>query len=319
MKILRALGAALLVHLLSGVATAEVGPNPYEDEPDPEAEKKAVAHFDRGVAFFEEGKFDEALAEFLASHELNPNWAILYNIGVCYHRLGRYEDALDMLQDYLDEGGAWIYPERKKLVADLIEKMQDSCGYLAFPEMGQDVHITIDGKRTVVTPLDEPLLVSPGLHQVTFQLEGHYDLSREVEVAVGQTVSVQAQLEPTPSHAKWLAVKERGGLARGLGVTTILFASLAGVALTGAGITSLLALHLDGEDGPARELMWSTSGLLVGAGATALAALTLWLVLRLRVMKGIRGAMPWVSVGPLGPSGAVGITVAVMPRLPATG
>ena len=33
MKILRALGAALLVHLLSGVATAEVGPNPYEDEP----------------------------------------------------------------------------------------------------------------------------------------------------------------------------------------------------------------------------------------------------------------------------------------------
>lgn len=75
------LGAVLL---LAGCLQVELHPT--------EAEKQ---HFDNGVTFAEQGRFDEAISEFTKALETDPRWAMAYyNRGLCYFNTGQYDLAI---------------------------------------------------------------------------------------------------------------------------------------------------------------------------------------------------------------------------------
>ena len=66
-------------------------------------EDAAKAHFLAGSAYYEQANYADAVKEFIEAHRLSQRPDLLYNISVCYERLGRWDDAIASLQQYLSE------------------------------------------------------------------------------------------------------------------------------------------------------------------------------------------------------------------------
>jgi tetratricopeptide (TPR) repeat protein len=68
--------------------------------------KAAASHFQSGRQLFEQNRWAEALGEFQAGYEAYPLAGFLVNIGQCYRKLERFEEARDAWQKYLQSGAS---------------------------------------------------------------------------------------------------------------------------------------------------------------------------------------------------------------------
>lgn len=90
--------AAFVLAGLSGPAAAA---RPRPPDVDPQAQVARV-HLAAGIAYFSEGRFEEALHEMEAAHRLAPVADLEYNLGQCLERLSRFADAAAAYRRYLD-------------------------------------------------------------------------------------------------------------------------------------------------------------------------------------------------------------------------
>ena len=84
--------------LLLGAILLMLTPSVRADERDDAAAK---AHYQAGVSYYEQARYDDALREFSESYRLSSRSPLLYNIAMCDERLGRLPDAIRTLEDYL--------------------------------------------------------------------------------------------------------------------------------------------------------------------------------------------------------------------------
>lgn len=77
------------------------------------ADREAQMHFRAGTSYFERGQYEDAAREFRASYELSHRVALLYNVYLANERLGRYAEAADALEAFLD--GTEDLPNREAL------------------------------------------------------------------------------------------------------------------------------------------------------------------------------------------------------------
>lgn len=56
--------------------------------------------YDNGAVLYEEGRYEDAVAAFEEAYKLSRRPALLFNIANALERLGRYEEALDVLSRY---------------------------------------------------------------------------------------------------------------------------------------------------------------------------------------------------------------------------
>jgi tetratricopeptide (TPR) repeat protein len=63
--------------------------------------RAAAAHFQQGSALYAEGRWSEALVEFEAGYEAYPLRGFLVNIGQCYRKLERLDEAADAWRRFL--------------------------------------------------------------------------------------------------------------------------------------------------------------------------------------------------------------------------
>lgn len=61
----------------------------------------AASHFQQGSALYAEGRWSEALSEFQAGYESYPLRGFLVNIGQCYRKLERLDEAADSWRRFL--------------------------------------------------------------------------------------------------------------------------------------------------------------------------------------------------------------------------
>ena len=87
------LSAAIVAYALPAAAQA----------PTQADEEAAKAHFLAGSAYYEQANYSDAVKEFVEAHRLSKRPDLLYNVSVCYERLGRWDDAIASLQQYLSE------------------------------------------------------------------------------------------------------------------------------------------------------------------------------------------------------------------------
>jgi tetratricopeptide (TPR) repeat protein len=85
---------AFCVVLVARVAAAQ----PVGD-PDTEAARR---HFFAGSKLYNEGRYEEAIAEFETAWRIKPLPALDFNIGRCHDRLEHWREALDAYQHYID-------------------------------------------------------------------------------------------------------------------------------------------------------------------------------------------------------------------------
>jgi tetratricopeptide (TPR) repeat protein len=87
----------------------------------------ARAHYKAGAAYYQRGKYVDAIREFEQSYELSRKPEILYNLAQCHDKLGQREKVVGYLKRYLKEKPkaedregveAWLVNLEKALVAE---------------------------------------------------------------------------------------------------------------------------------------------------------------------------------------------------------
>ena len=66
-------------------------------------DERAKAHFLAGQSYYDQASYTDALREFNEAYRISKRPALLYNIARCFEGLEQYQDAVRMLERYLDE------------------------------------------------------------------------------------------------------------------------------------------------------------------------------------------------------------------------
>jgi hypothetical protein len=177
--------------------------------PDPSKRADAVAHFERGVAHFDREEWSAALAEFMESRALFETASNTRNVAVCLRKLGRFDEALDMQEQLLEDFPS--LPDREKDVArSEIRELRASVGYIELRGAVTGARVVVDGRERGVAPVDAPLRVGAGTHVVEVSRDGYLPFQTRVDVAGAETVAVRVALVAVTAAGR-LRVSERSG------------------------------------------------------------------------------------------------------------
>lgn len=211
---------------------------------------EAKSRYLKGVELHDEGDYQAALIEFRRSYELVPNFNVLYNIGQEYFQLADYANALRTFQQYMDEGGRRIPPNRKETVERDIEKLKSRVATLNVNVNVQGAEVRIDD-QLIVTPIPGPVLVSAGKRRVEVSKQGYRTSSKTIEVAGQETRDVPFNLQPEgivvanpeePDKPQIIIVPGTTKKEPGPPVAPIVMWSVTGALAIGTGVFGGLAL-----------------------------------------------------------------------------
>ena len=156
----------------------------------------ARAHYERGIALYDEGQFTAALAEFEAAYEGSHRASILFNIGQIHARLGRAVEAVDTLQRYLTEAGSGLSAERRGQVESEIATQRSRIATLAVTVSVPGATVALDDLEVGTAPLSAPLRLSAGEHVVSARAEGFETARYRFRIAGGAQQDVSLELVP---------------------------------------------------------------------------------------------------------------------------
>ncbi len=272
------------------------------------AGKEASRHFQRGVDLYNEGDLRGALVEFRKAYKLLPRASVLYNIGQTEYQVQEYAQALRTLERFLAETGP--NAAHRSEVQETIEVLRGRVGYIAVTSDQVDCDVSVDDQPAGTTPLGRSVLVSIGHRKVVLACAGRPRVSREVDVASGETVKVhlEAGAAPAGSAAAASAGPESGVSRRvvvtSLTITGVLAAGTVGVYTAAIiGSRQLDRLRASYPVTPERLHHKATANArlaLVGdilAGTTVVAAaVSTYLGLNVRKERGLEVGLAWDGI-----------------------
>jgi hypothetical protein len=198
-----------------------------------EARREAASHFLNGVALFEEEDYQGAVVEFEQAFETVPNPTVLYNLAQAHLALRDYVAARATLRQYLEWPGAQLSEERRESVRFQIETLERRIGSIRVEVNIEGARITVDGIERGTSPLEGPLPVATGRHQVVVSAPGYRDVSETASVAGGAEVTLRVVLEEVESRVTVIRAQEPSYAARtagqvifGLGVASAIGAGI---------------------------------------------------------------------------------------------
>ena len=178
---------------------------------DDASNRQAFKHFQRGVTLYGEADYRAALVEFKRAYAVAPNPAVLYNVGEAQYQLQDYAAALTTFEHFLAEASSG--DAHRTEVESNVEILRARVGHMTITTIPSGAEVAIDDAPVGKTPLERALLVSIGHRKVVAALAGRPSITRYVDVAADDTLSVTLQLpespEPVPSPAPRLETTSR--------------------------------------------------------------------------------------------------------------
>jgi len=174
--------------LLAPVASAQDGPSG----------RQASAHFQRGVALYGEADYRAALVEFKRAYAIAPNVGVLYNVGETQFQLQDYAGALTTFERFVADSPPG--DSHRTEVETNLEVLRARVGHVAITTAPTGAEVTIDDQPAGRTPIDHVLLVSIGRRRVVATMAGRPSVTRYVDVAAGDNLTVTLSL-PAPDAA----------------------------------------------------------------------------------------------------------------------
>jgi len=168
----------------------------YADEVPQEA---ARAHYDAAQKLYDEGRYEEAIAEFEQAYRDKPHPNVLYNIGQAQERLLDYDKSVTAFERYLREAA----PDdpRRKIVENRLRVLRNLPARVKITTVPDKVHATLHGPNGVLYEADAPheFQVPAGTYELELTRDGWEPKRDRIETAIGQPYFYQYQLER--SHA----------------------------------------------------------------------------------------------------------------------
>jgi tetratricopeptide (TPR) repeat protein len=153
---------------------------------------EAGDRFAAGTSLYNEGDYKLALIEFERTHDLCPNYKVLYNIGQVNMQLNNYARARMALERYLKEGGTEIPPARAQRVEADLTLLRQRTAFVRVVTNVPGATVLIDDTEVGVTPF--ALLVDAGKHNVSVKMSGHLPASKAITLAGSDDVTVKLDL-----------------------------------------------------------------------------------------------------------------------------
>jgi tetratricopeptide (TPR) repeat protein len=191
-------GAGRLLRIIAAVlalAVATLASARGEAQDVATATRDAGKHFQRGVSLYGEADYRAALIEFKRAYALAPNAAVLYNVGQTEYQLQDYAGALTTFERYLSESSP--AESHRADVEASVQVLRARVGRLSITTVPPGADVSLDDQPVGKTPLEGPgLLVSIGRRRVTASMTGRPPVTRFVDVAADDNVSVVLQVPP---------------------------------------------------------------------------------------------------------------------------
>jgi hypothetical protein len=153
----------------------------------------ARKRFQEGVSFFDQRRFEEARAAFLQAYALKRHPAVLLNLAQSEVRSGHVADAARHFASFLRESTSASSVERTEAEKGL-QAARAKLGRIQVNVSEPGAEILIDGESVGVSPLPEPVDVSPGTHSVEAKHAGR-STSSTVVAPVGKHASASLFLD----------------------------------------------------------------------------------------------------------------------------
>jgi hypothetical protein len=149
-------------------------------------------HYDQATRHYEAGRFDRAVQEFFLAQRASPNPRTVYNIGLCFLRLSRHEDAFFFLGEYLgledDADGA---DARRTFARDALADLSRRVAQVSVTSDPPGAEIFVDQREHGTWGRTPRTLALPaGEHRVWVELPGHRRAESTIVAALGQEVRV---------------------------------------------------------------------------------------------------------------------------------
>jgi hypothetical protein len=258
----RAPSFLLLVALLGANVSAHAEPAPSADRSAAEVEE-ARRRFQRGVELYREGSFDAALAEFNKAYQLAPNYRLLYNLGQVQSERHDFVAAQKFFEQYLEDGADEISSERRVQVERELAALRGKIAELSVRANVADAELFVDGVPMGRLPLQKPLLVNAGVHQLQIRKDGYETGTRQLTIAGGEVTRVEFALradsskrvakpsaaagEAASSNLSQSSAPVESGRGPGLWISLVATGVFAGGAATFAVLTRKSDQKLDDE------------------------------------------------------------------------
>lgn len=223
-------------------------------EAQPSRADEAKARYLKGVELHDEGDYQSALIEFRRSYELVPNFNVLFNIGQEYYQLADYANALRTFQQYFDEGGKRIPPNRREQVERDIDKLKSRVATVNIKTNVAGAELRVDDQLVQIA-IPGPVMMSAGKRRIEVSKRGFRTVSRTEELAGQESRDLVFELVPEATvgqdgNNKPIVIigdRQVGARDEGPPVAPIVMWSLTGGFVIAAGVFGGLALANQGK------------------------------------------------------------------------
>ena len=147
----------------------------------------------RGDAAMDALDYTAALGLYAEAYGSSHDPALLYNMGRAYDALGQFPNAVDKLVQFQREAS----PELLARVPNLAQRIARIRAEVTTVTLTSNVvgaRVLLNNRLVGVTPLASPLAINAGHTKLEVTAEGFLTLHRELELAGGQSMSVEASL-----------------------------------------------------------------------------------------------------------------------------
>jgi tetratricopeptide (TPR) repeat protein len=180
----------------SCVVRAQAAPASEEQS---DRQRRAAAHFERGVEFYREGSLDAALVEFERAYELIPSDRLLFNLAQIQAERHDYAAALGLFEKYARSQDAQISEARRAEARQEVARLRARVAYLWVSSNVAGAKLSVDDKPLAQLPLSEPLAINPGVCKVRVEKPGYQPGLSTLKVAAGEQPRLQLTLLPASS------------------------------------------------------------------------------------------------------------------------
>lgn len=155
---------------------------------------EAQALFRRGLELAEQNRWADALEHFRRSHARVERPSTLYNIGLALVRLGRFVEALDVLDRVLAEAGLPVAARQE--AERLRTEASASLGEVTLSLSPADAVVYVDGVERVGSGPSRAIPLDPGRHVLRATARGHDEAELVVSVVAGEHGTEELVLAP---------------------------------------------------------------------------------------------------------------------------
>ncbi|MEM7674615.1 MAG: PEGA domain-containing protein [Myxococcota bacterium] len=139
------------------------------------------ARIKAGRSKYDAGDYESAIEEFRAAFDIKASGAPLYNIAKSYENMGRWEEAADYYQQYLDiDPDASDRTKVETLIKEMQRRIKDRFKELSISSDPPGADIFIDDRNTGLQgQTNFRLKLEPGPHTLYLDLNGYEPVKRD--------------------------------------------------------------------------------------------------------------------------------------------